>query len=218
MSEDKALIPVDDAGQLQKWSQEDFQKVVTSGSYLPRLQLMTANSDPCKSGEFPINHYALVQDKIYKDLGLQVDILLIAWRPKALDMGGEIVIAEYDPESESFKAIIAKSETKDSGCMYGPEYLVWIPAAKSFGLFFMGSKSARRESPNLISRLLKASTLKSKKIETTSYTWYCPQVTPCSTPFEIPDQEDVKEQVQKFNNPPKQEVQKVEDGAPARDR
>jgi hypothetical protein len=218
MSEDKALIPVDATNQLQKWTDEDFQKVVTSGSYLPRLQLMTANSEPCKTGEFPINHYALVRDKVYQDLGLTVDILLIAWRPKSLDMGGEIVIAEYNPESDPFKAIVEKAEIKDSGCMYGPEYLVWIPSTKSFALFFMGSKSARRESPNLNSRLLKASTLKSKKIETTSYTWYCPQVTPCRTPFEIPDQEDVKEQVQKFNNPPQQEIQKVEDGAPARDR
>ena len=204
---DEALIPVTEIpGQVQKWNEKSFTDLVTATGYLPRLQLQTANSKPCKAGTFPVNHYAIVKDKTLRDIGLTVDVLIIAWRPKALEMG-EAVIAAYDPEDAEFKRIAEKSEIKDSGCMYGPEFLVWVPALSQFALFYMGNKSARRESPNMVARLYKGATLKSKHIETKQYDWYAPCVTPCTTPFEVPSKEDIAEQVEKFNNPPKTEVE-----------
>lgn len=43
-----------------KYSDDDFDEMKTS-SFLARLQLMTANADKCKKGEFPVNHYAVVE-------------------------------------------------------------------------------------------------------------------------------------------------------------
>jgi len=211
MPEENAMIPAEVAGGLAKYDDSVFKETTKSGDYLPRLQLMTSASDKCKSGEFPINHYALIRDQNYDDVGEAVDLLVVTWRPKALEIGDE-VISVFDPESPEFKRIQEKSGEKDSGCMYGPEYLVYLPSAKVFATFFCGSKSARREAPTIQNKLGKPATLKAKKIETKKYTWYAPSCTACSTPFETPDIEDLKKAVEKFNNPPANTVEVVEEG------
>lgn len=205
-----ALIKPEDIGDIQKFDDEDFSLSTKSGDWLPRLQLMTSNSEPCKGGKFPINHYAVVEGQNFADLGETVDILVIAWRPKAIEIGDEIITI-HDPKHDEFKRIQAKSEEPNSGCMYGPEYLVWIPQSKQFVTYFMGSKSARRESPALRALLHNAATLKSHEVKTSKYTWYAPTVTQCSTPFDLPEAEEIKKQVEKFNNPPETQVERVEE-------
>jgi len=211
MMSDETLIPAEIVNQLpQKYSQADFEAISTSGKYLARLQLMTSNSKQCKDGTFPINHFALIKDNLYKDLGSTVDVLIVAWRPKALRLD-EPVISIFDPQDPQFKQIAEDSEEQNSKCMYGPEYLVWIPVVTQFALFFMGSKSARRESANMNARLLKAGTLKPKKIETKQRTWFCPTATPCTTPFDLPSADDIKQEKEKFDNPPKSLVEEADD-------
>lgn len=203
------IIPAEvTGGAVEKFSDDDFALATKAGDYLPRLQLMTANSDKCKGGEFPINHYALVSGQNFTDLGEALDIAVVTWRPKALEIDEEI-ISVYDPEDAEFKRIQAKSDEKDSGCMFGPEFLVYIPSKEQFATFFMGSKSSRREAPNLRARVGKAATLKSHFIETKKYSWYAPTIVPCSTPMDIPPVEAIQEQVEKFNNPPASEVEKI---------
>ncbi len=185
-----------------------FKKTVTSGDYLPRLQLMTSNSEIVKDGKFPMNHYALVKDQNHVDLGKDVDILLVEWRPKAIEID-EQILAVYDPDDAEFQRIQTESLKKDTGCMYGPEFLVWVPKAEEFATFFMGSKSSRREAASVRALLKKAGTLKSKKITTSQYTWYSPVIEKCAGAFDIPKQEIVVEQWTKFTNPPKSEVEKA---------
>lgn len=198
------------SGTLQKYSDDDFSKVVTAG-YFPRLQLMTAKSDECIAQRFPVNHYAFIRDQELIDLGETVDCLPIAWRPKALDVSDRSqVISVYDPDSDEFKRIYAESGVQDSGCMYGPEFLIWIPQIKQFGCLFMGSKSARRESGNIKTKLQSPITLKSKLIETAKYKWYSPVATICTTPFELPTPEILLDNVEKFNNPPESMVEKAD--------
>ncbi len=207
------LISAEAMGTVQKYDEKAFDAVTTTGNYLPRLQLMTSNSKPCKSGVFPINNYAVVTGEKFDDVGKEVDVLVIAWRPKAIEMG-EVIINAYDPNTDEFKRIQAQSEVKDSGCMYGPEYLLWVPSKKKFVTFMMGSKSARREAPALNALLRKAATLKSKHIETAKYDWYAPLVAECNTPFDMPDMADLKVELDKFNNPPATDVEKAPE-APA---
>lgn len=207
---ENALIPAEVAGELAKYGDDVFSATAASGDYLPRLQLMTAASEKCKSGVFPINHYALIRDQNYIDLGESIDVLIVTWRPKALEIGDE-VISVFKPDHPEFQRIQAKSSEQDSGCMYGPEFLMYIPAQKSFATFFCGSKSSRRESPNIRALMTKAATLKSRFVETKKYKWYTPSVTSCSTPFEMPDMEDLKKSVDKFNNPPETTVEVAPD-------
>lgn len=207
------LINTAEMGAVQKYDDKAFESAAAGGKYLPRLSLLTSNSKACKAGEFPVNNYALTTGDINVDLGKEVDVLVIAWRPKAIEMG-EAVITVYDTNSPEWTRISEKSETKDSGCMYGPEFLVYVPSKKKFATFFLGSKSSRKEAPAVKAFLQGAATLKSKKIETPKYTWFCPQAVACSTPFDIPAMEDIKAELEKFNNPPAQEVEKAPE-APA---
>jgi hypothetical protein len=208
MPDDK-LIKIE-TGKLQKYDDEAFAVATKAGDFLPRLQLMIANSDPCKEGKFPINHYAVVSGQTFKDVGETVDVLVITWRPKALELGDEI-ISVYDPNHNEFLRIQEKSGESDSGCMFGPEFLCWVPKTKEFVTFFMGNKSSRREAPNMKARLQMAATLKSHQIKTKKYAWFAPIITPCSTPINpLPDMGDLQSQVDKFNNPPETEIERVE--------
>ena len=193
---------------------KQFLAVTKSGDYLSRLQLMISASDACKKNDFPANHWALIRDGNNRDVGASVDILVIAWRPKALDISGEEVITVYDPEHDEFKRIEADSNIANSSCMYGPEFLVWVPEAGEFATFFMGSKSSRRESPNLSAKLKQPATLSSKLIETKKYSWFAPIVLDCTTPLSpLPDQDSLAEQFNKFENPPEPEIEKAPEAA-----
>lgn len=196
---DVPAIPTDD---------DAFADATKTGEYLPRLQLMTSNSDMCKSGEFPINHYALVDGQKFADLGAEVNVLLIAWRPKALQMGEEI-ISVFDNKDPEFARIRELSAEKDSMAMYGPEFLVWVPDAQKFATFFMGSKSLRREASSARDLLENAATLKAQKISNAKYTWFSAKVERCTTLFDLPNQESLDEEYNKFLNPPKKTVERV---------
>jgi len=205
------LVKADDlAGLLgiQKYDDAAFDAAAAGTAYLPRLQLLTSNSKLCKSGAFPTNHYALVRDQKHDDLGKNVDVLIVVWRPKALETG-DAVISCFDPEDAEFVRIQEKSGQKDSGCMCGPEFLVWIPSVKAFATFFMGTKSARRESANVKARVTKSATLGSQLCKNKKFEWFAPECSACSTPFEMPPKALLMETVEKFNNPPKSEIEGV---------
>ena len=212
-SEDAALISIPQSSESAMVKSDDiFSDISASGGWLPRLQLMSSNSKPCKDGTFPVNHYALVQGQQFTDLSKSVDILVLDWRPKAIDMSGDEIITVYDTADSEFKRIQAKADVKDSRFMFGPEYLVYVPSAKQFALFFMGSASSRREAPALKARMQKAATLGVQMIEGKEFTWANPAITPCSTPMDLPAAEAVMEELTKFNNPAKSDIEKIDSG------
>lgn len=195
---------------VSKYGDEDFDSLKTS-SFLPRLQLMTANADKCKKGDFPINHYAIVEGSSFHDVGKEVDCLILGWRPKALEIDDEILTV-YDPKDAEFERIKDRADNeKDSGCMWGFEFLTWLGQQKKFVTFFCGSKSARREAPNVKALLNNAATLRSKLIETKKYSWQGIDVVACSTPMPMPSNAQFEAELEKFNNPAASQVEKVED-------
>ena len=194
---DGDLIKLDSGAELAKVDDSAFDQATKTGDWLSRLQLMTSNSEKCKRGEFPANHYAMVDGSNVIDLGESVDVLLITWRPKAIEMGDEIITV-YDHEHDEFARISAKAGEKDSGCMFGPEFLVWVPSQGKYATFFMGSKSSRREAPNVKALLKNAATLKSHLIETKKHSWQSPCVSPCSTAFDLPEMDSLNEEAKKF--------------------
>lgn len=207
-----ALIDVNSFG-VKTQDEKVFEITGSTGNYLPRLQLMTSSSEKCKAGEFPVNNYALVVGQTFHDLGKEVDTLVIGWRPKAIDMSGDVIISTYDATHADFAKIMEKADIKDSKCMFGHEYLVWVPSKGKFATMFFGSKSARKESPSVKALIGNACTFKSKKIETPKYTWFVPTGNQCNTPFDLPPMEDIKVELDKFMNPPKQEVEKADEPA-----
>jgi len=206
-----------DGGELntnQMFGDDAFGAVSSSGKYLPRLQMFGGNSGQVKEGKIGMAHYGLVSGKdSLQDLGKEVDCLPIVWRPKAMDISGESIITVFDHTDAEFKRIQERSEIKDSGCMFGPEFLLWIPAVKKFATLYMANKTARREAPAIRDRLhpeRKPTTLAVQFIKTTKYSWHGIVCKPCSTPFDMPLDEAIDEEAERFQNPPKPDIERVD--------
>jgi len=181
---------------------QSFESVVAGADYLPRFQLFSSKSDACAEGKIVGGHYGLVKDDIITDLGAEISVLVVSWRAKAVQTGGEALIIDYDHNSAMFNDIKTRSGEQDSGCMYGPEFLLWLPELGTFATYHMNSKTARREAKKLGPLLGGAVTLKCRLIETARFKWHGPVVLPCSTPMTAPPEDVMRAEWTKFQNPP----------------
>lgn len=218
-----ALVPQDVVGG-ELAPEGTFDSLVSGGDYLPALRLFGSKTDACAEGKIGIGHYGLLKDDKITDLGIEVDVVLISWRPKAVSTGEDFLI-DYHPEiidgvitNPIFKKIVDLAGTRDSGCMYGPEYLVWVPSADTFALLHMNSKTNRREARNMEPLHGKAATLKSKLIKQGKYTWHGIVTIPCSAPIDVPPEDTIRDEWTKFQNPPRNEVEVAEEGGEERAR
>jgi hypothetical protein len=210
LSTELAVIEGDDntpAVLVNPHDEKMFDEVSASGKWLPRIQLFGGNSGEVKEGKIPMAHWGFVITKAnLLDLGTDFDFMPLLWRPKAMELG-EQIISCYKPKTEIFERIQAQSEIQDSGCMYGPEYLVWVPSLKRFGTLFLSTKTARKAAPSLQQLMLRPATAKSEFIKTKKYSWHGPVFTKCSTPFDLPPEEDSIDEQKKFLSPPESEVE-----------
>lgn len=180
-------------------AQEAAALALTKASdYLPRLQLFSSKSGPCTEGLIPIGHYGLVEGESIDDLGDEISILICAGRPKALQIADDNIFTSFDEKSELFARIREESAVKDSGCMYGPEYLIWEPENGVFATFFMGSKTMRKESKSVQARVRQLCTLTSVLIKKPKYTWHGPKASDCTTEFDIPELAVIQKAIDKF--------------------
>jgi hypothetical protein len=195
---------------------ENFLDIAKATDYLPRLQLYGSGSDAVKEGKIGMAHYGVVtsKDGPIIDVGTEVEIAVLAWRPKALRIGDQ-VLAYYNPENPAFKQVRLDSEKPNSKCMFGPEYMVWVPKANCFASFHMASKTARREAPKLRALMIPPegdgnglAILKARYIKTPQYSWHGPDVSACNTPISpLPDVEKMNVEIGKFANPPEAQIE-----------
>jgi hypothetical protein len=216
---DGEIVSMDNVANIQKFDNKELDALSSSSKFLPRLQFMISMSEKCKSGEFPINHFAFIKDQNYEDIGEEVDVIPICWRPKAIDFSGEEIITVYDRKADEnnqstgeFKRIEEKAPEKGSDCMFGSEFLIWVPEKESFALFFCGSPTLRREASNINNYLGKPATFKPQKIETKKYTYYSATMVKCATSLQLPPNDVFQATVNDFNNPPEQTVERVDEG------
>lgn len=221
-----ALIPLD-LNQLpstQVGTDDMFADLAKSQQFLGRLQLYTkgaaVNKRLVAPGEYGIPESG---DEITR-LGDSVDVIVLARRPKALDMGDkDAIISNYDPETDQFKDIANRSGKPNSGCMYGPSFLVFERTTGRFLEFFCGTKSSRSEAGKIypflplsktdierkaaagvdVSKMEEhgplAMTMKSRLAEAKDFSWHVPVILPCSTPFnKLPKPEVVIAEITKF--------------------
>ncbi len=216
-----------------------LEKLSQGSDFLKRIQLYSKGKHVDKklieSGNFGVPLSA----EVIKQLGETVDVLLIERRAKAIDMSDlENLIITYDSTSNEFRRIEGASATKDSGCSYGPSYLVFERVTGKFYEFFCGSKSARIESSAINAYLPvteamieagvteetkvrgpKPCTLRAHLVETPRFTWHVPKAEDCLTPFaKLPTPEQIGEEVGKFRNPDEPEVEVVQTDSRKRKR
>ena len=123
----------------------------------------------------------------------------------------------YDPKDAEFTRIRETSSDSNSGCMCGLDFLLWLPTENQFATFYMYSKSARRVAPNLRLKMNEETntpgpaTLGVKLVSNKKYSWHVSVIQDCTTPFDFPDAETFIKAITKFQNPPKNEVETVEE-------
>jgi hypothetical protein len=189
-----------------KWGDDVFG-TMSGTAYLPRLQLFGSNSDAVKKRQVGMGDYGIVKARDIKPIGMPVDLLVLDWRPKAMYIpkGKESVEVNYDPSTPRFKEIAAMADTTtDSGCMFGPEFLVWLPN-EGFATFFLSSKSARYEADNFRKLKGRMATLESVLIEGTGKnvgrSWHAPRIKESLVPVTFPPIEEIDKQLSDFLNP-----------------
>lgn len=183
---------------------EDFAALSSGGGFLPRLMLNGTNSKAVQEEKIKAGAYSLVRAKDqFEDLTKEVQVIPLSVRAKAMEIGEGDITTVYDRKSKEFERIAEKSEIADSGCMYGVEFLVWIPAAKSFATWYASSKTSRREAPLLRNLIGRSALMKSHLIKGKKYNWHGPVITTCSVvPANMPTQDEIMYEINRFNNPP----------------
>jgi len=218
------LVPVNfnQLPSTQFGSDDQFIELAKSTEFLGRLQLYTKGK-AINKGQVKPGHYGIPEGEDVIDLGDQIDLYVLARRPKAIDMTDkDAVLVNYEPDSPEFERIKGQSMEKESHCMFGPSFLVFERTTKRFLEFFCGSKSTRSEAKKVypfapltdadIARQAAAGndvselaahgpiemTLKSRLVEKGTYSWHVPVVVKCGRPFTLPKWDRVKAEVATF--------------------
>ena len=220
-AEEGKLINLENIG-VPARTDKSIMALTKTTDFLPQIRVYGSESTIVKEAKFPMGHIGMyfAQDNIV-DLNDAFDCLVIDWRPRVSIVMGDQPISYYGKFNEELKdwefskeftMVQEKAMNKEQGYLAGLEYLLWVPSAEKFGLFLMGNPTLRRESSNLKALTGRAATIKVKLIKTTKYTWHGVQVFPCSTPFDLPDEESVILEVQKFREPKDSEME-LSDGS-----
>lgn len=187
MSNELTTFHVDN---LPAMSQEMFGQLaeVSKGSdFLARIQLVTKGKY-VDTGKIAPGRWGVPQPggEDIVDLGATIDVVPFAARPKALDVSDKsAIISNYDLNSPEFQRI--KNAPKNTGCMWGPSFLVLERNTGRLYELFFGNASGRSEAGKLRPFLPNPSpspaTLSIRYKKTPEYGWHVPVVTKCSEPF-----------------------------------
>lgn len=230
----KELVPLAaDALPALAPSLAEFREIAQSSSFLARIQLYTKGK-PIDTGLIQPGRYGIPTGDEIEDLGVEIDVIPLSWRSKAIDMSDrDAVIVNYDSSSDEYRRIKAAAEAGgDSHCMYGPTFLVFERSTGKLYEFFFGNPTMRRESskllgfcpisPKMAEEILEQTgktvesrgplpcTLKIKYITKGAYGWHAPVCHKCSTPFtNVPPTATLVGEITKFHELKNSEVEKV---------
>lgn len=205
--------------------------MTSSSAFLQRMQLYSKGKSGASGTIIDGGHFGIPRssDDIV-DLGTSVDMLVIARKAKAIDMSDtDNIIVSNSPADAEFKRIVDLADnTRDSGCAYGPTYLVYERSTSSFYELFMGNKSGRYASgkineflPSLVdgTPTFPTMTLNSEYITKGKWTWFAPKPTAGLTAIDLPNAEALKSEIEKFMKAEGEEgVETVEAPASSRKR
>lgn len=179
------------------------QKNPEPAGYASRIQLYSKGKTN-DSGETVVDagNFAIVDGDSFNILGKEIDVVPLAVLDKALDCSGETPVVAFGRDNKEYQRIAEQSTVQDSGCMYGPCFLVFERTTSNFYEIFLNNKSGRSEAKRLYPFLpigaaaAKANgvkpqpprpcLIKSKFIKKGKFTWFAPQVSDSTATFENP--------------------------------
>ncbi len=219
-----------------------FNDLAKGSEFIGRIQLYTKGQYVDRGLIRPGRYGVPKSDDQIEDLGEEIDIIPLCCRAKALDLRDhDAIITSYEPETDTFQTIKALAGESNSGCMYGPTFLVFERSTGTLYELFCGTKSMRNEAGKigqflplskneaeaLEARTGKpvaphgplACTLKVKYVKKGNWGWHVPVAVPCSTPFtNLPSIDTLKAEVARFMEAKSSTVEKVEEGVAATKR
>jgi hypothetical protein len=203
-----------------------LEKMASSG-FLQYLSLMVGTSKPCITGEVPINVFALrggpktiALDVETKETDAVLCALRFSWTnsKEGLFLFSNTATNRQDANGETVcplcLEIEGNSRKKNSGCFYGPDFLIWIPGEECFASFSLSSYSARREAASFGGFLGKGVTLFPRKLHSKKEDkdYYIPGVRACSSIDPMPTPEVLKDEIGKFLLAPSTDVKAADEG------
>lgn len=205
--------------------------MTSSSSFLQRMQLYSKGKSGASGTIIEGGHFGIPKssDDIL-DLGKSVDLLVIARKAKAIDMSDtDNIIVSNSPADAEFKRIVDLADnTRDSGCAYGPTYLVYERSTSSFYELFMGNKSGRYASAKINEFLpsvvdgtptFPTMTLASEYITKGKWNWFAPKPSAGLTAIDLPSADVLKSEIERFMKPEGEEgVETVDAPASSRKR
>lgn len=182
------------------------QKNPEPAGYASRIQLVSKGK-LVDEGKCPPGDFAIIDGDTVTPLGKLIDVVPLAVLDKALDTSGEEVTVAFGRDNAIYQEIAERSNTADSGCMYGPCFLVFERSTSNFYEIFLNNKSGRSEAKKLYPFLpigaaqakahgVKAQSprpceVKSKYIKKPRYSWFAPQVGESTATFDNPPEQAV---------------------------
>lgn len=209
MSTDLAQLS---SGGLETRHDDAFNDLTIQGGFLPRLGLYSGKSKIVELGKFPANHWGVTvgKDKL-NDVGEVVNAVPLAYRPMALDLRGKKAVAFFDPATPTFKEVKDQSLVKDSKCMAGIQFLIYV---QNFGLttYFCASKSAKMIAGNIRKLTNKFVAFSSHTVQSGDYVYRAPLVDVSNVQFDLPVADILKAKEEFINIGPVQVTEKDQEG------
>lgn len=202
---------------------EQIDEVSQASEFLPRIQLISKGKY-VDTGKISPGRWGVPQPggEDITDLGDKIDVIPLDARAKALDVSDkENIISVYDTTDQEYQRI--KNAPKNSGCLYGPSFLVVERSTGKLYELFFSNKSGRNEAgkmkPFLVNRTPCTLSIRYKKGP--DYGWHVPVISKCSEPFSpdnVPSMEVINAELEKFRNPEKGGDEKVSEDEVPTDR
>lgn len=209
---ENALAALDD-----EFTHEDAEELQSESSFLPFMRLIQGDNNKYKEPpyEFKDGDFSLHPNKNDAiNLGREIDIMFVTWRPLAMDFTGVKPRGTTDRHSDEFKQWRERAESKDedvkSGYGWGYEALCWLPEEGIFATFWFNTPSLRRfgryellgtktQAPLLRQKL----TIWAERIvdeqETKTYRYWVIKHAPCNSAFaSMPDMDTLNEVTESF--------------------
>lgn len=184
---------------------ENFDVIESSRFAL--LRLYDPRSKSVMENKIRGGHWGIKRGSNIEDVGPKITLIPLWALRKALDMNN--LVARYvdsdaqakaDPE---YRRIVAQSAIKDSNCMSGPEFLVYIPHPFDvIGVFFANSKTAKNAvDGTLTTGIGRPFNGTCQTFRNDKYTWYGPQFEMAKDfSMDLPDgfSERIQQEIEKF--------------------
>lgn len=163
--------------------------------YASRLQLCSKGK-LIDEGKVRPGSFAIIDGDNVVDLGKEITCIPLVVLDKALDVSGDEVVVAFGKDNPEYQRIAEASKTADSGCMFGPVFLVFETSTCQFLELFLNNKSGRNEADRIAAylpiseeaakeygvpaRAPSAVTVNSKlcKSKNGKWTWFAPECGP----------------------------------------